>query len=343
MTMGPTSQYHENALIRALICFGIGRELAVIHVQARSGISLSGPVRTYSFSVTFAELSTSDIGTIRRDGICLKPQFFSQDEVRELHSTSLRMREYSVSNSKEPRRWILISPIDVIRKSIKPHGYKDIKLLSEVSLRGNFREFASRYMSGEVHLDHVLSIESPPSPKAITAWHTDANSEGLHEDFFTLKFFIYLNDITVDNGAFAYLRGSHRLVTNLRRGINQQMIPYVRTASPRDLLNACEITEVRMYLKEEFSETEIEWLSSELSELKDDQPGDSTYDLAGPAGTLLVFDDRGVHRGGIPTDGHRSILRYCYALNEQVEIGYRHHFVNRFAKQLLPRSIRANW
>jgi len=293
--------------------------------------------------VAFTELLPSDIEEIRKDGICLKARFFSLDDVRELYKTAMRMREYSISNSKEARRWILVSPVDVLRKSIKPHGYSDIKFLSKVALGSNFRGFATSYMSGAVHLDHILSIESPRSPKAITAWHTDANSEGLHENFFTLKFFIYLNDISVKNGAFAYLRGSHRLVTKLRQGINRKVIPYFRTESPRDVLEACESPTVNSYLKNELSDAELNGLCSQLATLRDDQPGDSSYDLTAPAGTLLVFDDRGVHRGGIPTDGHRSILRYCYVLDEYNEMGYRRQIVNRLAKQILPGSIRKNW
>lgn len=289
------------------------------------------------------ELPEHDLEKIRQDGICVKPQFFSDECVRELQKVVQRMREYSLSNSKEARRWILVSPIDVLRKSIKPRGFRDIKYLSDIASDCDFRSFAATYMSGQVHLDHILSIESPQSPQAITAWHTDANSEGLHENFFTLKFFIYLNDISGENGAFAYVRGSHRPVIKLRQGINRQLIPYFRTASPTDLLEACEQREVWAYLKRDISEDQIEELCRQLALLKDDQPGGASYDLSGLAGTLLIFDDRGIHRGGIPMAGPRSILRYSYALNEHNKMGHRRAFVNQVAKRLLVGSIRRNW
>ena len=293
--------------------------------------------------MTLSRLSADDLEVIHREGICLKPGFFSTNDIRELHDAALRMRDYSVSHSIDARRWILVSPVDAVRKSFKPGGYRAIRHLSRVAEGCGFRDFASRYLSGEVHLDHVMSIESPRSSEAITPWHTDANSDDLHEDFFSLKFFIYLNDISVANGAFAYVRGSHRLVTILRRGIFQRKIPFVRTASPRELIDATEERKVREYLSQEMNPGEIEETLSHLRVLRDDLPGDASHDLAGVAGTLLVFDDRGVHRGGVPTHGHRSILRYNYVLNAYNALGGKRAKANQMVKQLLPSAIRKNW
>lgn len=290
-----------------------------------------------------SSLATSDLEMIRRQGICLKPGFFSNDEVRTMSASAMLLRDYSVSHSIDARRWILVSPLDAIRKSFKPKGFRALTQLSHVSRTCRFREFASEYLNGDVHLDHVMSIESPPSSEAITPWHTDANSDDEHEDFFSLKFFIYMNDISPENGAFAYLRGSHRAVTIVRRGIFRKEIPFVRTASPHELIEALAREEVRTYVVQEMLPTEVEHLLAQLRLLRDDAPGDASHDLSGPTGTLLVFDDRGVHRGGVPTRGHRSILRYNYVLNAYNTLGGRRSTANRVAKPLLPASLRHHW
>jgi hypothetical protein len=293
-------------------------------------------------------LQSSDLQTLHRDGICLKPGFFSPKAVSELRETTLRMRPLSMDHRNPARRWLLLGPSYALRKSFNRPLKNDLVYLSGVATSCGFREFSAQYFDESAHLNHIMSIESPRSPKAITVWHTDANSKAdnlLPSDQFILKFFIYLNDVSPSNGAFAYARGTHRIVTMLRQGMFEKKIPYYKTGLLAELIQAASTPDIAAYLLQRISPQELDTFLHTLNSLSDEKPGDNTHDLSGPAGTLLIFDDRGVHRGGVPEHGDRSILRYNYQHSKYWKKSYTpfKYSLNMACKTLLPRSIGANW
>jgi len=142
----------------------------------------------------------------------------------------------------------------------------------------------------------VIGIESAPSPAPVTPWHADASKPAQQH---RIKFYWYLNDVGPENGAFGYVPRSHRLVAHARRaraGAKMQEYGNFRAAwdgaaLPPDLAALrCEID----------------------SHIRADNDSDDHYAVAQPAGTLIVFDERGLHRGGIVARGRRSVLRVSF-------------------------------
>lgn len=289
------------------------------------------------------ELNQLDVDTLKRDGICLKSAFFSHETVGALRTASLSLRAFAPVPKRPSRRWILRSPLDGIRKSLNPGSRRAIYLVSRAVADSGFRRFSELFFGEPVQLDHIMSIESPVSDEPITKWHTDANSISDHPDCFSLKFFVYLNSIDESNGAFAYVRGTQYIVTIVRRGIFEGRIPYFPTGSVTQLLTAISVPAVSEYLNEQVSKRDVEVFRKNLLELDDHQGGDRRHDLAGPAGTLLVFDDRGVHRGGIPRVGPRSILRVNYMATRFAPGTRSRRVRDDLAKKLLMGSMRTHW
>jgi hypothetical protein len=293
-------------------------------------------------------LGTDDLEILHTDCICLKPGFFSIDTIRELRETTLRMRPLSQSHNNPHRRWLMLSPSYVLHKSLNRTLKKDFQYLSDVASLFQFREFSAQYFEESASLNHIMSIESPLSNSAITVWHTDANSKAENPyspDRFTLKFFIYLNDISTDNGAFAYVKGTHCIVTLIRKGIYENAIPFHKTGLPKDLIKAISIPEIKNYLLRSISLQKLDTFMEVVCLMKDEKCGRNTYDLSGPAGTLLIFDDRGIHSGGIPKYSERSILRYNYQKSKYWKESYtasKYKF-NILCRFLLPRNIAVNW
>lgn len=297
---------------------------------------------------SFNRLESEDLEALRSDGICLKTGFFSSDVIAVLRETSLRMRQNSLEHRNPARRWLLLSPSYALRKSVNRAFRDDLVYLSNVAIGSGFRELAAEYYGEAARLNHIMSIESPRSEDAITVWHTDANSKPdnpLPSDVFILKCFIYLNDINISNGAFAYIRGSHKIVTAIREGIFRKTIARCKTGLIPELLEVLASDEAREFLIKQFSGHELDEFSFALSEISEGRFTDGAYSLSGPAGTLLVFDDRGVHRGGVPRDGHRSILRYNYQQSKYWKGAYSplRYAMNMACKLFLPRSIGRNW
>lgn len=98
----------------------------------------------------------------------------------------------------------------------------------------------------------------------------------LHYDVLhTLKFFVYLNDVSVENGAFACVPGSHRETVLLRKQHG----------------NAVTLDNRR--------------ITRELPVAKFAAP----EPVEGNAGTLIVFDTDVWHRAGTVSSGHRLVMR----------------------------------
>lgn len=297
----------------------------------------------------FHALTESDLEALKREGIIKKERFFSTERVNEIAETTIRLRENALPHRKPSRKWILTSPFHALKRSIRHQTRNDLKYLSDVALQCEFRRFSSLYFGEPVRLSHIMSIESPVLDEPITCWHADANTVPpnvpLPPNRFTLKFFIYLNDIDSTNGAFAYIPQSHRLVVAIRECIYNRAIPFHETSEVDELRAACSSPQVLNAVLKMIPQQDIDDFLSATETLIGETEATHEHDLIGPAGTLLIFDDRGLHRGGIPKSSSRSILRYNYLptpyWNETLSpIRYLLYVASR---ALLPRSVAAHW
>lgn len=111
---------------------------------------------------------------------------------------------------------------------------------------------------------------------------TNENTRGYHVDAFSKQFksFLYLDDVDVANGPFTYVAGSHRArLTRLKRQMFASGSEPATSFDERDLGNR--VTAAQM--------------------------------ICGPAGTLIIADVRGFHRGAPQRTGSRSVLvNYMY-------------------------------
>lgn len=299
-------------------------------------------------STAYATLTDEDLATLRVDGIVLKKRFFSPQQICAIQETALRLRTSAMEHRKPARKWLLTSPSYALRKCLRPAVRSDLVYLSNVSQQCGFREFSRNYYAQDVHFDHIMSIESPRCEDPITPWHTDANSpaEGFHPpDYYTLKFFIYLNDIDASNGAFSYVRETHRLVTIIREGIAAGKITYCRTNFVPELKNTLQIPEVVSYLLLQMTQSKFDEIKASIDALDTGTANSETYAVCAPAGSLLIFDDRGLHQGGVPRALERSILRYNYMPTKYWRGTYTRmrYCMNMACRLLLPRAIAKHW
>ena len=151
-------------------------------------------------------------------------------------------------------------------------------------------------------------------------WHRDYN------DYKLVKIFLYLNDVE-ENGPFEYLVGSHGRGP-LSRKFNVIGEDGYRAYAPND---------------------EMEKLVADLPyfELSRVPEGERTGSAApwdgkaarllctGPAGSLIVADTFGLHRGGYVRSGHRDLIMTTFSTNSNV---HKPHFkvTPEFARGLSP-------
>lgn len=150
-------------------------------------------------------------------------------------------------------------------------------LAEDVSLEcAEVQEFATDPAMATVAQSY---LGQPVLMDEVAVWWTTAkraedanvNAQLFHQDrdrLSFLKFFIYLTDVTPDNGPHVYLKGSHRRIPRSLRGDGRKTDELVREAG----------------------------LWSNVTE------------LCGPAGTLMAVDTIGLHKGKTPVAGDRLAL-----------------------------------
>jgi hypothetical protein len=104
---------------------------------------------------------------------------------------------------------------------------------------------------------------------------TKHHANDLHFDIQrSLKFFVYLTDTTVKNGAFSCVPGSHKITAEMRMRLGRKL----------------------SYENRE--------LSRQLPVREED-----AIAIEGAAGSLIIFDTDVFHRAGIVTEGERRVMR----------------------------------
>lgn len=124
-------------------------------------------------------------------------------------------------------------------------------------------------------------------------WHRDT----VHERQF--KTILYLNDVTETTGAFQYMLGSHSLI------------------SPIQLIYQYDLN----YKKTRFTEEEIQQI---------EHNGQEIDTLTGAAGTLIIVDTSGIHRGMPIQEGTRYALTNYFFPEHVITEGLQEKFGSLF-------------
>jgi len=153
-------------------------------------------------------------------------------------------------------------------------------------------ELTRRYLGALprlVHFEFSLNQSGKLGPIPSSDWHLDKDCISF------LKIFIYLNNISLENGPHAYVPGSHD-EGNVRAAVARQ---YPNDAGVADiLLNGQRWkpqTVDKVFPRKQFSH-------------------------CGPAGLAIVEDTRGLHVAKPPVKGHRLMITLEYALDPYILI-----------------------
>jgi hypothetical protein len=142
-----------------------------------------------------------------------------------------------------------------------------------------FIHLARAYFGSQATLKELGLWWSPgnranrPDAKAAQMFHFDYDAAPVW-----LKFFVYLNDVGVENGPHIFVRGSHRLGLDKARKII-----------------------ARGY--ERITDEEIEQTYGR----------DNVLEMTGPKGTVFAVDTMGFHKGKLPVSGHRLLAQLEFA------------------------------
>lgn len=218
------------------------------------------------FTVDASSAGIDDIiSRLKEDGIVIFPNFLSRVELD-------LMNEDFEALVKSTGRGIKKFPLEkgegvgVTRKKFKE---SDFPSTAEFYNRPFMHQIASRYVHPTANLNSQIYVV-----RDVVGTTTYAND--LHFDVKKcLKFFLYLNDVNANNGAFEFSAGTHKWVEDLRRSDRADEITFENRELSRQL---------------PYSEEHV-------------------IPLEAAAGTLFVFDTDIFHRTGTTSMGERKIMR----------------------------------
>lgn len=301
------------------------------------------------------------VETFRRDGVVVLDSFLTRPQIDAIRSEGEALRErfapdYAAKNPVKIRGgWRLdIPPVNLIRRGGASFASETCRFLGHPLIRSICESILGRrWFPGTLAFDYREPSETtiprtgfklgyPPA----YFWHVDMGLPGLvHPGRFSLRFQTYLNDTTLENGALGYAKGTHRLVKHVRER---------HKASPPATLDENVIDSSDSLIRAaERLRAAPGGLAAEYQEILDrfkrDAPGwdhvSKEAALEYPAGSVVVFDDTGMHRGNFVQQDHRFVFRYVCNPERPLEQlrtlkGAKNYFARQFYRGFLAEPYR---
>jgi hypothetical protein len=241
-------------------------------------------------------LSSEDVlGTLRRDGICVLDEVLAPDDIEAIRKET----EWFLS---APQSWYRLDrqgPENY--DSVSPRGASD-RLLGVRALFSQkfFETVCKGYLGDDAIIDRTIFSHSQASERPITLWHADQQAEGWH----SFKFMLYLTDTSEDTGAFSYIPGSHEMMRAVMRAAAAKGVANIELHSYAQIADAFERFG---------SDAQIRWFKEVGGHISGDFASDDQYSVAAKKGSILLFDTKGIHRGGVVRHGERMLVRiHCF-------------------------------
>jgi hypothetical protein len=182
--------------------------------------------------------------------------------------------------------------------------------VEEVLRNSGVLDCASRYLGRSAHLVDVNPQINDPTDdfwKRIFPDRTSASPKTayLHRDASggDLKAIFYLTDVGADNGPFGYVVGSHAVAP---KGLDDRICE----TNDSNGLASTDPTARQLFSALPTRLRQKGAVGNDLLDTSDASAAllGSLWSITGPAGSLVVFDTKGMHRGGMVTQGERRVL-----------------------------------
>jgi len=207
---------------------------------------------------------------LKENGVVAIPNFFSEEECKEMIESFENIDEKYARFYDNDKRIFGIEKLSPIHKTL----FHDNKM---------FKKIGEDYIGEELILQTTMAakIEAVPNVKY-------GSGGGWHRDSFSRQFkaIAYLNDVTMENGPFMYIKTSHTL-ENIKKVIYE--------------------------LKRNTYPGNYRYSDEEIKKIKEILNQDISY-ITAPKGSLVLADIRGLHTGAPLKKGVRySVFNYYIA------------------------------
>jgi hypothetical protein len=266
-----TDQSAQSILRKAFVRCGREPLLWACGVQSQKSAHTPESATSKHFPFLNEDGIKTAVDALNKDGCYIMPWRMSEPW---LAAVKQKAGEYKVRSRED------VNDVQIAR-SIEPksHTYwhdNDILNISELKdlvLDEGIKEIIARYLGCTPVLDTIATWWTFPYGEA-----SSGSAQLYHFDLDRIKWlkvFVYLNDVGLDNGPHAFVKGSH---LNVEKKIGRD-----GRYSDEDVFAV--------------------------------YPREDEIVFTGPAGTVIIEDTLGLHKGVPAQKGHRFIFQYDYSIN----------------------------
>jgi hypothetical protein len=258
------------------------------------------------------------IQEVQKNGISECQEFFNKDKFEDLKKILINNK--SVKGTKNSFFYRSKGKF-LLRKlfNFKFANFLDCLKLINLSKDLKLNQLSSEIRGRKTKLVSIDSYFSEVSSSKVLDWHVDQAYSGnlkpkqfLNPNHSALKFFIYLTDVSSNNGCLGYIPGSHKILYFLKLGIFNDEIKYKPYWKLNDLRNIVQDDYYRNYLETKIKKELIDSFLEQSSFIINSPHDTQEYDFVLKKSSTLIFDEAGVHRGAETLKTNRLVVRFVY-------------------------------
>lgn len=259
------------------------------------------------------------------DGVCVINNLISKEQAVYLQR---QITEYSSRNGGDANKiftypmstFSFFDPRIYLRHKFNPAGIKVAINLLMILRRSMFQDAKKKLdLVSCARIDSYLSYISSDD---IIKWHCDQSYggatdpgiyfNGTRENIPTTpvnKCFLNLTDVSYHNGALNYLPKSHLIGLAIRQAFNSGVLQYRPFLSLEDAMSIISENS-QVFLSQKL--LSIEQINFFLEKSRVALDNKDCFSMNVDAGSMVIFNDLGYHKGSAPQSSQRAVVRYFF-------------------------------
>ena len=253
---------------------------------------------------------------VREQGVSSVPGFLSTTKFKKVYE--ILGKNLSPKGGKTSH--LPVSSISYLIKILKFDflAIKKSSVLKKVAKELDLNKLANNILGKKTKLLDIDSYLSIKSGKNVLEWHCDKAYNGdlnpktvINPNLRSIKFFIYLTDVKYKNGSLAYIPYSHIVQKAYSDLLYDKKIKYKPFWALKDFRYQILLEPIKTMLINNIGKNIYDSFLENSSFINNS--GDTNiFDNEMKKSGVVIFDELGFHRGSMPSQNDRLILRYFY-------------------------------
>jgi len=254
---------------------------------------------------------------VKENGVTSISNFINQENLEKVNL----LLSNNLYNKGDSSSYFPVTKLNYFVKIIKLDflAIKKSQILKNIAYNLQLNELADKILEKKTKLLNMDSYLSIQSNKNVIDWHCDYAYNGIknpkkliNPNLRSIKFFIYLTDVEYKNGSLAYIPKSNlvqKAYSDLLYSKKIKYEPFWKLKNFRDQI----IKEpLKKMITNKIGENIYKEFLTKTSFINKENGDTDDFDFKMEKGGVVIFDELGFHRGSMPSQNDRLVLRYFY-------------------------------